>query len=318
MLTGTYLSLKEEDMKTIDYVLTDTEEFRCPFEKQYFSDPWAAYHGTSSINEHSIEEQGLQWSNLKYSRSDIALVTSLFEKLCWFGAKSDGLTVLLTYTQYDFDYSESKNTKPVYFAESSMRALRYAQHSWAGGETARALRIAFEELGRYRDDDEFRRNQIAKSYMMLKDRLHCRLPKHLDLKENDIYEHSQIRELWDHFAGYGCRFSIIPDKVANPPVVYEKQWLVDQLNALEHLREKVFSMRDDYLYGVIYVVRFDEQDIPYLRYSDSGGLISLRSIPPTKLVSKARIHVSEGQGLPLFTDEERMRKGREGIYKARI
>ncbi|HOW86442.1 MAG TPA: hypothetical protein P5119_11310 [Candidatus Aminicenantes bacterium] len=305
-------------MKTTDYRLTDMELYRCPFNRRYFSDPWVAYHGTSSINEQQIEKNGLKWSDQNYTRSDISQVISIFEKLFWYGAVSDGLAVLLTYTQSDFDISKTKNAKPIFLAQSSMRALSYAQRSWAGGETVRALRIVFEELDRYRDDDEFRRNEIAKSYAKLKDRLYCKLPKNLDLEKSEVHEHSQIRELWDHFANYGRRYSIIPNKDGEPPVVFEKQWLVDQLNGLEHLRTKVFSMKENHLYGVIYVVRFDEHDIPSLRYSPSGALISLRPIPANKIIDKAKIYASENQVLPILTDEEWINRAHEGIYKAQI
>lgn len=116
------------------------------FEDSVEDDLWIAYHGTSSVSGEEIERRGFEWRPT-FSRNDVEQVVTLFEHMAWAGKRPAGLAVLRPFTlQHDFDRADSK---PVFFAETSLRAARFATRDFAGGETARALRACELDLRDY-------------------------------------------------------------------------------------------------------------------------------------------------------------------------
>jgi len=111
------------------------------------SDPWVAFHGTSSSLESNIDSEGLDSSHARFSRTELAAVVAIFDRLDWAGEHLGGFPVLKPWS-LGFDRSNGERP-PLYLAESSHRAALYATQEFAGGEAARALRYAFHDLRRY-------------------------------------------------------------------------------------------------------------------------------------------------------------------------
>lgn len=109
-------------------------------------DPWMLFHGTSGSNEAEIESHGLAWTPTTYSREEVAGVCSVFGELNWAGFSHGGYAVLKPFS-LDHDFAHG-SMKPIYLAETSFRAVTFASQDFAGGETARALRYAMNDLTR--------------------------------------------------------------------------------------------------------------------------------------------------------------------------
>jgi hypothetical protein len=78
-------------------------------------------------------------------------VCSLFQRLGWAGQHAGGYPVLWPFSLlHDFGSGDSK---PIFLAETAHRALLFASRDFAGGETARALYFALEDLQRLATDD---------------------------------------------------------------------------------------------------------------------------------------------------------------------
>jgi hypothetical protein len=137
------------------YDQASIEEHGELFPEEIFADPWIAFHGTSGARANAIESNGLRWPAELISKKDVEFVVEIFRAIDWAGLSKGGLPVLEPFSlNHDFRGNESK---PTYLAEYSVRAMTYASHDFAGGETCRALRYAFNDLQSYLDSVEVRR-----------------------------------------------------------------------------------------------------------------------------------------------------------------
>ena len=117
------------------------------FPSEICDDLWMVYHGTSSIFEQDIDKHGLCWRPNLASKAEVQSIVTIFEKMAWAGRHNGGLPVLKPFTlQHDL---RTSTIKPIYLAESSLRALTFATYEFAGGETARALRFCLADLHQY-------------------------------------------------------------------------------------------------------------------------------------------------------------------------
>jgi hypothetical protein len=119
------------------------------FDETLDRDPWIAFHGTTNAFEAEIDLFGLNANRCRFTRAEIADVVALFDGVGWAGEQVGGFAVLKPWS-LGFDRSSSEYPR-LYLAESSYRASLYATQDFSGGETARALRYAFQDLGRYAD-----------------------------------------------------------------------------------------------------------------------------------------------------------------------
>jgi hypothetical protein len=119
------------------------------FGDQIDFDPWVAFHGTSSAFEAQIDSVGLNSNRALFSKDEIAAVVSVFDRVQWAGEHLGGLVVLKPWS-LGFDRAPGERPR-LYLAESSHRASLYATRDFCGGEAARALRYAFQDLRRYAD-----------------------------------------------------------------------------------------------------------------------------------------------------------------------
>jgi hypothetical protein len=283
-------------VKTYKYDRPQVLARECPFRGAFATDGWIAYHGTSSTAETTIERQGFVWNDSFYSRSDIEAVASVFRQLGWAGESLGGFAVLASFSTGDFRHLGASDRKPIFFSATSKRSLLYASRDWAGGETARALRIAFEDLDAFLNSQDFRRKTLWRDWQALWafwQGVAASLGPDAEIPE-ECKPDSIDTITFDHF--YRLRLHL---KKLNPgwgpmfaqgtePVNFTEQWLREKLIELEPLRERCNRPATAYAYGVIYAVRFHERDMDHL-LQNNRDLISLASVSSDRIAAKALI-----------------------------
>ena len=145
----------------------------------------------------------------------------------------------------------------LYFRESSIRSLLYAKSDFAGGETAHAMYHALEDLKQYAADPSVR-------------------ARHYD---------QQVADCKEVVEQNGCPKHVIR---------VDTTWLLGRLLEFEEFGQKVAELRLSYRYGLVYAVRFDRDDIPFLTNCRGSGIVYSRAVPVAKLVGKARVYL-DGQ-----------------------
>jgi hypothetical protein len=217
------------------------------FGDQVDSDPWVAFHGTSSVFEAEIDSTGLNSNRALFSRTEIAAVVDIFGRIDWAGEHLGGFVVLKPWS-LGFDRA-SGEMPPLYLAESSHRAALYATRDFSGGEAARALRYAFQDLRRYADGS----------------------------------------------AGEGTAL--------------DREWVGSQIERLGSTEKTALGLLENHLHGVVYAIRLTPDDVPYLEYNSSMGIVAASVIPPEKLFAKAVVPADWRH--PWITDRRRVERLRE-------
>lgn len=224
------------------------------FPKELWDDCFVFFHGTSDSRAACIEASGFAWNPDLISQNDVAQLIGVYERMNWCGVRGGGLAILSSYSHgHDFrDGAES----PVYFAESDSRAILYASRDFAGGEKARAARIAISELKDYLTNQQVRD------------------------------EHSRM--MAQKAASGDClRFNPLTHAIEQyewKPV--DLEWLGGELKKLEDLRLRCVSCFDQFRHGVIYAVRFEPMDFLNMEYSGSMGLKLKGTLPPERIAAR--------------------------------
>jgi hypothetical protein len=117
------------------------------FPDEIEDDDWTIYHGTSGFNTESIECHGFDASHVHITSEQVRQVVAVFKEMGWFGEDQGGFGVLNGFS-LGHDLATTDKT-PIFFAETSIRALLYGCRDWAGGEKNRAIRRALNDLDRY-------------------------------------------------------------------------------------------------------------------------------------------------------------------------
>jgi hypothetical protein len=223
------------------------------FPEEIENDPWVMYHGTSSFNQESIELDGFAFGAGFVSRDEIQKVVDIYDKMKWCGLNGSSLAVLKPFSlMHDFGDSESS---PVYFAETSKRAVLYASRDFAGGEKMRALRHSIHQLQRYLDEPEVRQ-------------AHWKNMK----SEYDFLVNNN---------------GLNPE--ASRPVDVDLTWLSSQLSLLSDLRDLTFGTLECHSFGVVYAVKIDASDLDALELHNTMGIKSSGRIAPSKIVGKVAV-----------------------------
>lgn len=217
------------------------------FPDEIENDPWIMYHGTSCFNEELIERDGFKWKGNTTPRDVLCRVVEIFEKMNWAGIDGSSMAVLKPFSlQHDFADTESS---PIYFAETSKRALLYATRDFAGGEKLRALRKSFDHLQRYLDDPQVRQDHMQ----------YCQ------------YEYDDLERKGAYMAAYP------------KPQPVDLAWLSHELSALEDISRSAMIAYDQHGYGVVYAIKVDQQDIELLTYHKTMGIKATCCIAPDKI-----------------------------------
>jgi hypothetical protein len=108
------------------------------------NDPWVVYHGTSAANASAIESAGFRRQE-PLPAAELRRLIEIYRQLDWPGLHHGGIALLKSMYKKRTTARERREG-PIYFAESSWRALRYATSDLAGGEKMSGLRNAIEDL----------------------------------------------------------------------------------------------------------------------------------------------------------------------------
>jgi len=223
------------------------------FPREIEDDPWIIYHGTSSLNEQAIDRDGFVWTSEGTSRDDVRRVVEIFETMRWDGMDSSSMAILKPFSlQHDFNGAE---TSPIYFAETSKRALLYATHDFAGGEKLRSIRQSYEQLKKYLTDPQVRQ-------------------QHMEYLQ---YEYDDLENKGAHMPAYP------------KPGEVDLEWLSNQLSDLEQTFSAAVAAYNQHQYGVVYAVKVNHQDTEQLKYHKTMGIKSFCCIKPSKIIAKAII-----------------------------
>lgn len=221
------------------------------FPAEITNDPWIVYHGTSSSSAAAIEKSGLQWNpSFSLTRVDLDTIIGAFQKMWWTGSHSGGYPVLRGFTFGDF---ATKATKPVFFAEQAFRSTLYAMHDWAGGESWRAARHAISDLAEYINS-----------------------PKLQD-------EHR--REIGCLKPGMSVA-GVLLDAVPKMLSIEEVRTLVD---GLDEIRQRGIEIKENHTHGLVYAVKFCEDDLENLVYDSARGIELHGSVGPDRIVAECMV-----------------------------
>jgi len=123
-------------------------------------DPWLMFHGSSNVFEDEVLSEGLSATGAKFSRQELLGVAKIFEALSWAGEHPGGYAVLRPFS-FDHDSAHERG-RPIYLAESALRAANFATADFSGGEICRALHYSFADIRRYIDDEGLREEHARK------------------------------------------------------------------------------------------------------------------------------------------------------------
>lgn len=149
----------------------------------------------------------------------------------------------------------------LYFREFSTRSLVYAERDFVGGESARGLHYALADLKDYLERAEIRKAHYDAQAV------HCR-----DLVERGGAPTHVIR--------------------------VDLGWLRSHLVPFDSLAESISNLRNNYRYGLVYAVRFDASDLPFLANNGGSGIAYCKDVPFSRFEAKARVHL-EGHTLSM-------------------
>lgn len=249
-------------MQIFDFALDQLDGCETLFPPEIDWDSWVFYHATSSVFEAAIETEGLVWRPGVYSQRDLEAIVKIYKSINWYGTGSGGYAVLHAFSlQGDF---RNTGLKPIFFREYSGRSLLYASKDWAGGESATAVRAAFSDLDLYLNSKEVRDEHYEQQ------RKRC-----IDLVQKNA----------------------LPSRV----IRVDLEWLRSQVDKLKTLRERCQKLLKSHTHGVVYAIKFNPEDIPFIEFSDASGLRSYRPLAVDRIVAKAR----------LFTENRNLGLGQE-------
>lgn len=223
------------------------------FPDEIVEDTWVVFHGTSGQFEKEIEKNGLSWQNSKITKKIMEDIVAIYTKLNWCGLNNDGLAVLNPWSLKS-DFSTNK-VKPIFFGESCYRASWFAMHGFAGGESARAIRFAIEDLETFLEDTGVREN-------------------YLNNLNADFEEYGCVT---NHFTG---------DILKEPPKMPDLNWLRIELKKLVHVKKYCDKLYLNHNFGVVYAVKFSTEDLPNIEYRKSMGVVYHGTVIPEKLIAK--------------------------------
>jgi hypothetical protein len=143
-----------------------------------------------------------------------------------------------------------------WFRETSMHSLVYAQRSWAGGEWVMSFRQAFEDIQQFVLSEKIRATHLKQ----------------------------QIQTCKDLVARDGAPSRVIEVNI---------EAVAAALELLRPAFRACFQCVSEYKYGVVYAVRFSEEDVANLSDEGGAGILYLGAVPPDRLLAKARLHLGE-------------------------
>lgn len=113
------------------------------FGSEIESDPWVAFHGTSSIYEQEVDTHGFGNGKLEFTGDELDSIISIFDWMNWATSAQGNLSV------YSRNRVQTGRVFTTYFREEIHRAMGFCSRELAGGETVRIVFQACKDLRRY-------------------------------------------------------------------------------------------------------------------------------------------------------------------------
>lgn len=215
-------------------------------------DEWVVFHGTSGFNAESIERDGFDSVSGKALLAKILRVMTVFKKMKWLGQDGGGYPVLKAFS-YGYDFRASGRS-PLFFAETSMRALLYSTRDFAGGEKLRAIRRAMDDLEAYLNDSALRQ-------------------QHLDLMQAE-------------FDCLSANNASKADLELKRPAMVDQAWLKQELEDLSEIRRSADDAFARHDHGLVYALRMTSDDVASLRWNPAMGVEANTLVSPSKIIGK--------------------------------
>ena len=215
-------------------------------------DEWVVFHGTSGFNAESIERDGFDSVSGKALLAEILRVMTVFKKMRWLGQDGGGYPVLKAFS-YGYDFHASGRS-PLFFAETSMRALLYSTRDFAGGEKLRAIRRAMHDLEAYLNDFALRQ-------------------QHLDLMQAE-------------FDCLSANNASEADLELKRPAMVDQAWLKQELEVLSEIRRSADDAFVRHNHGLVYALRMTSDDVASLRWNPAMGVEANALVSPSKIIGK--------------------------------
>src|SRR3979411_3147298 len=118
----------------------------CPVERR------SRMNRSASSKRIEIDQTGICAFRI-FTEKEIANLVSIYRSINWYGRRAGGFAVLSTFTWYR---TIGLSVRPIYLSDNPERCLLYSTKDFAGGETARAIRLAVEDLFDYAENEELR------------------------------------------------------------------------------------------------------------------------------------------------------------------
>ena len=252
------------------------------FSDEAESDPWVLFHGTSGFNSEAIETQGFSSLHQPVSAEDIRRVIDLYGRTKWCGESGGGFIVLSPFS-LDYDLRDERRS-PLFFAETSLRALLYASRDFAGGEKLRALRIAFRDLDDYLADAHVRDRHSA-----------------------------LMRAQFDALRRLDAPPSTIE---AARPIEIDLDWLRHEVTGMADLRRTADEAWWRHDHGVVYALRMTTDDLADMCWNSFMGIEVTATISSARIVEK--VVVPPDYAVDVFRDngEHFLRRQNSGLLAA--
>ena len=136
------------------FTITDPHDVIYPLPETMYSDTHILYHGTSSIYSEMIENNGWDINGIPLELQDFVDLVEIFKKIDYDGIN---ISVLKSYTiGSDGRYLQSK--KPS-FSQHYNLARNYATNP--GGESITYFLKSIEDMLKFSNDDELKKNHIS-------------------------------------------------------------------------------------------------------------------------------------------------------------
>jgi hypothetical protein len=267
-------------MPTFDEVRISTSSRL--FADKIEDDLWCMFHGTSGHNRASIERHGFASGEGAPPRSAIQDIIDIFRKIKWAGDHGGGYPVLKLFSM-DYDLRNSGRS-PLFFAETSMRALLYVCRDFSGGEKLRAVRYALADLDRYLEDQSLREGhwgRMAQQYNSL-----TALNAHPDMLKDAA------------------------------PITVDLDWLRDVLEALKPVRQIADDAWLRHDGGIVFALRLTKDDLEDMSYNGAMGIEVSRPIPPSRIVDRVVVPADYEVGGSGRTGDDTLRRLRGGLIAA--
>jgi hypothetical protein len=207
-----------EEFPHFEFDASSQRSFALPLHQTFTEGEWIAFHGTSSVFENDIDQNGIESPNM-FNEREICDLVSIFQSMNWRGSSGASFGVLTAFT---WSRTMELAIRPVYLSDYPEGCLLYLTKEFAGGETARAIRYAIHELSDYLTNDHVRQehynlqqseyedlaSKSAKTTPVIKVNLDWLRAKLTDL-ERLRYEATSLEDQYQWGVVYAVRLSTI-------------------------------------------------------------------------------------------------------------